>query len=271
MYSLSASHKGLKLRQFGDENLVPNINVMIFYHANFVRYTELLQQNTSADGNNLTIVTPNRLQQIFTARTSQICTRETDLRAILERPTVKMAKSLLEVACFNLESAEDAILTGAQRIEWCYDRDVGGLTPKDPHDVQRLRELQGPYGCIPVYVMIRSNSDPTFTASEADVSCMKDAIGMFKPYASGFVFGLLRANGMIDAETCQKLVDIAYPLPCTFHRAFDYARHELGEKFSIVRRCGFASILSSGGPHDAILGKDVLKQLVGLARGQMFR
>lgn len=60
------------------------------------------------------------------------------------------ALTLLEIACFNTESAFIAQQAGADRIELCDDFAVGGTTP----DVNTVMDARVRI-TIPVFVMIR--------------------------------------------------------------------------------------------------------------------
>ncbi|KAH8655505.1 copper homeostasis protein CutC [Xylariales sp. PMI_506] len=163
--------------------------------------------------------------------------------------------AFVEVACFNVESALVAARAGASRIEFCADRESGGVTP----DLEDLKTIKSQV-TIPVYVMIRTRAGD-FTCTEQEFAQMEAYISMFKPHADGFVMGLLHDNGSIDAEHCAKLVAQAMPRPCTFHRAFDYTG-DLLQSLSTIKELGFKAILTSGGPHDAIKGQETLAKLV---------
>ena len=57
---------------------------------------------------------------------------------------------MLEIACFEITSAETALLSVADRIEFCSEQHLGGLTP----DIEEFRDLKSIYS-KPIYVMIR--------------------------------------------------------------------------------------------------------------------
>jgi copper homeostasis protein len=61
---------------------------------------------------------------------------------------------------------------------------------------------------------------------------------------------------------------MAYPLPCTFHRAYDRAKG-LEDSLEKVIGCGFKTILTSGQEPNVSDGKENLKKLVELAAGRI--
>lgn len=174
------------------------------------------------------------------------------------------APPLLEIACFSFESARRACRGGADRIELCRDRDSGGLTP--PIDILKMLKIYCRTAGVAINVMIRVKGGTDFTASRDEIAHMQRSILQYKPYASGFVFGILDEEDNIDSKTNWVLTKLAYPRPCTFHRAFDYARGDLYEKLETVRRCGFKTILTGGGRGNAVDNIEPLKRLVSFAK-----
>lgn len=163
--------------------------------------------------------------------------------------------TLLEIACFNPESALVASESGADRIELCADADLGGTTPRPAWLTEIRSAIQ-----IPIHIMIRPRGGD-FVYSAQEFKEMKDATIEFKPMADGFVFGILVENGTVDKSRTSELVELAYPLPCTFHRAFD----ETPDLFQALEdgiQCGVKTILTSGGGSAAIQRRGVLAQLV---------
>ena len=163
-------------------------------------------------------------------------------------------KPLLEIACFDAESAIVAWKAGADRIELCQDRDEGGTSPSLA-SVTLARQV-----AVPIFVMIRPRGGD-FVYTAADFEQMKKDIDAFKPFADGFVFGLLTADGQVDVPRMSELVRRAAPLPCTFHRAFDEA-NDLSRALEDAVSTGCQAILSSGGKHDAQAGISMLESLV---------
>ncbi|KAF2271661.1 uncharacterized protein EI97DRAFT_407717, partial [Westerdykella ornata] len=161
---------------------------------------------------------------------------------------------MLEIACFNETSAITAAESGADRIELCTDYAVGGVTPP----INSLHSLRKKIS-IPVNVMIRPRAGD-FVYTDSEFEAMKEEIRCFKPYASGFVFGILDKNHHIDRRRNRELVELASPLPCTFHRAINQVQ-DLSLATEHVIECGFTSILTSGGPTDAVAGAETVGEL----------
>ncbi|KAJ6024825.1 hypothetical protein N7540_005622 [Penicillium herquei] len=104
--------------------------------------------------------------------------------------------------------------------------------------------------------MLRPHSN-NFIYDEPDFKTMKSAlIALNHCGADGFVFGILNktdpddnSKPWIDIEKNTELVQLAGKKPCTFHRAFDCIPEEhWGTALVDIAKCGFASILTSGGP-----------------------
>lgn len=161
---------------------------------------------------------------------------------------------MLEIACFNLQSALAAAAAGADRIEFCADYAAGGLTPSY-EALCNIRKVT----TVPVNVMIRPRPGD-FTYSESEFETMCSEIQLFKEEASGFVFGVLDDKNRVDEARNRELVRLAAPLPCTFHRAFD----QVPDMFQATEKlisCGFTSILTSGGQPDAASGSQEVAML----------
>jgi copper homeostasis protein len=159
----------------------------------------------------------------------------------------------LEIACFNLDSAKIAAQAAADRIEFCTDYSLGGITPSKS-DFSKLRSLYSG----PIYVMIRLRGGD-FVYTETELSQMQEDINVFsKLGADGFVFGALTADGWINLEANGQLLAATSGLPCTFHRAFDSCTNQQ-EALSRLESLGFNNILSSGGMKTALDGIENLR------------
>lgn len=171
-------------------------------------------------------------------------------------------KKQLEIACFNMKSALIAQQAGADRVELCDGFDVGGTT-QVLEIVQKAHEQL----TIDLYVMIRPRGG-NFVYTDEELNQMKTSIEILKPYCKGFVFGILNQNNSVHLEQNSTLVQLAHPLPCTFHRAFDEV-NDFEQALEDVISCGFSTLLTSGTYSDATKGKEVLKKLVDQAQNRI--
>lgn len=162
--------------------------------------------------------------------------------------------ALLEIACFNLESAIIAQNAGADRIELCVNYSEGGLTP----DFKLITEIKSKIN-IPVHVMIRPRKG-NFVYSENEISEMKAAIEICKQGGvEGIVFGCLTNDNQIDNHACKQLIQQANRLTLNFHRAFDQCDN-LNLSIKQLIDLGINRVLSSGGCAEALQGKEQLSQ-----------
>lgn len=170
---------------------------------------------------------------------------------------------MLEIACFEITSAEIALNSMADRIEFCENIELGGTTPNFYEFMHLKRHYK-----TPVYVMIRPKGGPFFY-SDAEFLEMKNSIITFKEGgADGFVFGILDADNEIDVKRNQELLDLAGETPCTFHRAFDRTS-DLEKSVQKLIKLGFKTVLTSGGKKNAFEGKEMLKTLVAKYSSQI--
>lgn len=169
----------------------------------------------------------------------------------------------LEIACFNLESALIAQENGADRVELCAGIEVGGTTPNFEIVKQAREKLS-----IDLYVMIRPRgggfvyTEEEFQQMQTDITALKEL------NVDGFVFGILKEDNKINGEQNKILVDLAKPLPCTFHRAFD----EVINPFQALEQlidCGFKTILTSGQAQNVSQGMNRITELVFKANNRI--
>lgn len=162
----------------------------------------------------------------------------------------------LELIAFTLQSAIDAQAAGAHRIELCDNPGEGGTTPSYGM-IKAVRENVS----IDVYPIIRPRGGD-FLYSPGEFEIMKQDITVCKQLGcDGVVIGMLHADGSIDKAHCRQLVELAYPLGVSFHRAFDRAAN-LQQALEDVIEIGCERILTSGGKPSAADATDVLKQLL---------
>jgi copper homeostasis protein len=97
--------------------------------------------------------------------------------------------------------------------------------------------------------------------------------------ADGFVFGILHEtpyqggadrNLWVDIARNKELVQLAGGKPCTFHRAFDcIPESNWDTALEDIRECGFAAVLTSGGP-SSTNAVDCMDGLADLVNRQSF-
>lgn len=168
----------------------------------------------------------------------------------------------LEIACFTNTSIQIAFENGADRIELCDQMEVGGTTPSI-----EMVKFASQFN-IPKYIMIRPRGG-NFVYSDEEFETMKKSIIEFKDQnINGFVFGLLTEDFQVDIHKNKELLQLAYPLPCTFHRAFDEVLNRKKALEDCVI-CGFENILTSGTKKTALEGKEFIKDLIQQANNRI--
>jgi copper homeostasis protein len=165
-------------------------------------------------------------------------------------------KYVLEISVETLEAAMAAERGGADRIELCKNLSVGGVTPDD-----ELRRTVRAQVHIPIFSMVRSRAGE-FVYSGAEFSEMRRSITNAKESGmDGVVLGALTKDHRVDVARTRELVELAKPLPVTYHRAFDEAV-DLHQALEDVIQSGAKRILTSGGAKSALEGGAVLGKLV---------
>ncbi|MDR1056621.1 MAG: copper homeostasis protein CutC [Prevotellaceae bacterium] len=170
---------------------------------------------------------------------------------------------ILEVCAGLLQSVLEAEKGGANRVELCAALYEGGTTPS-----AATVELACKMASIPVYVIIRPRGGD-FLYSDLEFEIMKRDILYAKAAgAKGIVTGLLKANSTVDIERTSILVEMAYPMDVTFHRAFDMVKNPLDALEDIIK-VGCRRILTSGGHNKAFDGKQNIAALARWAAGRI--
>jgi copper homeostasis protein len=169
-------------------------------------------------------------------------------------------KCLLEISVETLETALAAERGGADRIELCGDLSLGGVTP----GAELVRTVRAQVR-IPIFAMIRPRAGD-FVYSTAEFTEMKRAIADAQESGmDGVVLGVLTKDHRVDVEPTRELVELAKPLPVTYHRAFDESAN-LHHALEDVIQSGAKRILTSGGAKSASEGGAVLAELIETAR-----
>ena len=166
---------------------------------------------------------------------------------------------ILETIAFNIESCKLAQAAGAHRIELCDNPGEGGTTPSYGF-IKAARQILK----IDLFPIIRPRGGDFFYSDE-EFEIMKTDIQVCKEYScDGVVFGILKEDATIDKVKCKILIQLAYPMSVTFHRAFDRVT-DPSQALEDVIECGFERILTSGFYPTAMEGADNLKKLIQVA------
>ena len=162
----------------------------------------------------------------------------------------------LEICVDSIESAVNAQIAGADRVELCDNLMEGGTTPSFGTIVSARDKLT-----IGLHVIIRPRGgDFLYTGSEYDIM-KRDIEKCGECGADGVVIGILKPDGVIDAERTAKLVRLAHPMSVTFHRAFDMCSDPVSGLEDIIS-AGASRLLTSGQKNIAAHGTELLTNLV---------
>lgn len=168
-------------------------------------------------------------------------------------------KYTLETIAFNIQSCILAQTAGADRIELCDNPGEGGTTPSYGFTKAARQVLK-----IDLFPIIRPRGGD-FLYNDAEFEIMKTDVQVCKNLGcDGVVFGLLNNDATIDKIRCKILVQLAYPMSATFHRAFDRVT-DPSQALEDIIECGFERILTSGFHPTVIEGLDNLKKLIQVA------
>jgi len=172
--------------------------------------------------------------------------------------------SMIKEACVeSFEKALEAQSNGANRIELCENLAVGGTTPSYGTVKICLEKLN-----IPIFPMIRARGG-NFVYSKDEIEIMKEDIKIFKELGvKGIVLGCLTSDNKIDLELTKELVDLAYPMEVTFHKAIDEILNPLDYIDDLVN-IGIKRILTSGGEATALEGKDLINEMIKKSNGRL--
>ena len=157
-----------------------------------------------------------------------------------------MKDFVLEACVDSVESALAAVKGGANRLELCSNLVIGGTTPS-----QWLYEEIRKESDIRIHALIRPRfGDFCYTDHEFEI------------------IGILRPDGTLNMEEMEKLMEDAGDMSVTLHRAFDVCRNPY-ETFEQAKRLGISTILTSGQKNSCVAGKELLRELVAMEKGEI--
>ena len=168
-------------------------------------------------------------------------------------------KYIIEIATADFITTKAAVEGGADRIELCAALTEGGTTPSQGM-IRRCREAFS----VSLFPIIRPRGGDFLYSDDEYEIMLKDVLLCKQSACDGVVIGLLRSNGDIDLSRTARLVEAAYPMEVTFHRAFDRCRDPLAALEELIS-IGCQRILTSGQQPSAPDGMELIAQLVTAA------
>ncbi|NND61732.1 MAG: copper homeostasis protein CutC [Flavobacteriaceae bacterium] len=170
---------------------------------------------------------------------------------------------IVEICANSFESAQNAKLGGAHRIELCENLSVGGVTPSRELIKMVIAEIG-----IETHVLIRPRGGD-FVYSEKELLQMLEDIQFCKDVGcKGVVSGVLTVEKHIDVLNTDRLIQVARGMEFTFHRAIDVVVDPTSE-IEKLKELGVNRLLSSGGELSAKDGLENLIQFKNISEGKM--
>lgn len=170
---------------------------------------------------------------------------------------------LIEIATNDFETTRAAVEGGADRIELCSALSEGGLTPSFGL-LKRCREQFS----LPIFPIIRPRGGD-FLYTDEEFAVMAEEIRLCRALGfEGVVLGLLLPDGRIDRLRTARLIELAFPMEVTFHRAFDRCADPFIALEELVA-LGCQRILTSGQQPTAPEALPLIRQLNEQAAGRI--
>ena len=166
---------------------------------------------------------------------------------------------LIEIATSDFTTTKAAVAGGADRIELCANLAEGGTTPSYG-TIKQCREAFS----VSLFPIIRPRGgDFLYTKDEFEI--MLQDVKLCKQLGcDGIVIGLLNADGTIDTKRTSILIEAAYPLGITFHRAFDRCKDPFAALEQLIE-IGCQRILTSGQQPSVVDGVELVAELNKIA------
>lgn len=149
-------------------------------------------------------------------------------------------KYIIEIATSDFSTTRSAVEGGADRIELCANLAEGGTTPS----YGTIKQCREDFNVL-LYPIIRPRGGD-FLYNKEEFEIMKNDVKLCKQLGcDGVVIGLLNMDGSIDVARTAELIELAYPMGVTFHRAFDRCKDPFQALEQLIE-IGCERILTSG-------------------------
>ncbi len=167
---------------------------------------------------------------------------------------------IIEIATTDFITTQSAVQGGADRIELCAALTEGGTTPSYG-TIKGCREAFA----VQLFPIIRPRGgDFLYTDEEYEI-IRQDVLVCKDLGCDGVVIGMLKKDGTLPVKKMATLIEMAYPMEVTFHRAFDRCKKAF-EALEELIQIGCTRILTSGQQPAAPEGIDLIAKLVQAAK-----
>ena len=170
---------------------------------------------------------------------------------------------IIEIATTDLETTRSAVAGGADRIELCAALSDGGTTASYG-TIRQCRELFS----VSLFPIIRPRGGDFLYTDDEFKAMYQDILQCKQLGCDGVVIGALLPNGTIDKDRTAKMIELAYPMGVTFHRAFDRCKDPFSA-MELLIELGCERILTSGQRKTAPEGVALIAELQKKAEGRI--
>jgi copper homeostasis protein len=165
----------------------------------------------------------------------------------------------IEIATNDFITTKSAVEGGADRIELCAALSEGGITPSHGTIIKCRQAFD-----VQIFPIIRNRGGDFFYTDDEFEIMLHDVKLCKQAGCDGVVIGLLQKDGSVDVRRTAKLIETAYPLEVTFHRAFDRCKDPFKTLEQLIE-VGCQRILTSGQQPTAPQGIELIAQLIKAA------
>lgn len=163
--------------------------------------------------------------------------------------------NILEIATSDFETTRSAVDGGADRIELCANLSEGGTTPSYG-TIYTCRDMFD----VALFPIIRPRGGDFLYNNEEYEIMLHDVKLCKQSGCDGIVIGILLEDGKIDLKRTSAIIEIAYPMGVTFHRAFDRCADPF-EALEQLIEIGCERILTSGQQPSVNEGMELIAEL----------
>ncbi|ATZ21887.1 copper homeostasis protein CutC [Mesoplasma tabanidae] len=147
----------------------------------------------------------------------------------------------LEIIAKNLEDILLINKSNADRIEFCTNLEVGGLTPTH----KEIKEA-GEISKLPVNVIVRPTARDFYYTETEFQKILEDLQFIKGTKVSGIVIGIITPEGEINVDRMKKIMELKGNKNVTFHKAFDQL-NDFEKGIDVLYSLGINTVLTSCG------------------------